>query len=236
MVVLDVTTRQPLPIDPGIASRRVFYLPSGELVAAPYGAGLDLWTPAGTRRHVDLPQAHDATVPGGSTAVWLLTRSDRVMRWERGVLDDLLPGGGAHTLAVSPDGALVALAAAGGVRIHDLRDGTSRSIAIAGSEVTALLVDPARAWLAIGQRSGTVEIWDLADLTVVARLRGHDQRISGLGLTADGLLWSTSWDGGVALWSLAALTRPRDELRRVAEATWGDGLVGADASAPAAQP
>jgi WD40 repeat protein len=229
VVELDVAGWRARAIEPTVASRRVFYLPDGGLIGAPYGPGLDHWDGRGRRRHLDVPQALDVHVAPGGDVVWMLSRDDRLRSWRDGTLADVAPARGAHALGASADGATVALASTDGVRVLRRRgDGAAldeRWLDGGAGEVSEVIVARDGAWVAAGTLTGVVEVWRVADGALVARLRGHRGRNGALALGPRGALITTGWDGAAVAWDLDVLARPAAALAASAAAAWGEGLV-----------
>lgn len=64
--------------------------------------------------------------------------------------------------------------------------------------------------LASAEANGEITVWSLPDGRVQQRWRAHTDSVHGLALLADGRAVSASYDGSLALWSVAAT-----ELRRI---------------------
>ena len=108
------------------------------------------------------------------------------------------------------------LAVHGGTAYLASADGTVRAIDLArgreaarwhlGDAATAVAVSPDGAYLVAGGKSGIVCLRRLPGGELLQCLVAHRGRISGLEVDPAGRrLASSSWDGGVALWSLPAL-------------------------------
>jgi WD40 repeat protein/serine/threonine protein kinase len=112
-------------------------------------------------------------------------------------------GGGAPALAVSPDGATVAIGAGGGeVVLWDAnrRTETSRWAGHDGN-VAAVAFQPGGVVLATGGVDARVRLWDTSTQKPVRTLEGHTRGILTLAWSADGKrLASGSEDNTVRLW------------------------------------
>ncbi|MFI5987359.1 hypothetical protein ACIBEA_41630 [Streptomyces sp. NPDC051555] len=138
--------------------------------------------------------------------------------------------GAVQTLALSPDGSV--LATSGDGRTVALRDGrTGRQTALlkghsAAVQTLAFSRDGRR--LASAGDDGTVMVWDVATRSRLATLTGHTARIRGLAFTADGALLSGAEDGRVVRWPLdpgpAAVGICRSAGRSLTREQWADHL------------
>ncbi|HEY0497680.1 MAG TPA: caspase family protein [Kutzneria sp.] len=144
-------------------------------------------------------------------------------------------------LAFSPDGAKLAAASSDGVRLFDT---TSRQL-IGGPfgdtvdnkqhGVSSVAFSPDKRTLAVGDQSGNIRIWDVAQRTVLGpTMSGHTGAVSSLAFSPDGkvlasagsVLWqegthSYSNDGTVRLWN----TESHEQI--------GDPLINGRSSGPA---
>jgi WD40 repeat protein len=140
--------------------------------------------------------------------------------WEvaTGELLRQLPGSGyiVRALAFSPDGSVLAACChrpfpqpASDVRVWDVRSGKLLKMLAAGTGgfhehlVEDLAFSPDGRRLATASHDTTARIWNTADWTLQAVLKGHQDGIYGLDIAPDGLSLATaSWDGTLQLWSL----------------------------------
>ncbi|MFC0542274.1 caspase, EACC1-associated type [Kutzneria chonburiensis] len=136
-------------------------------------------------------------------------------------------------LAFSPDGAMLAAAGYDGVRLFDTT--SHRLIGIPFGDtvvvnkqhgVTSIAFSPDKRTLAVGDVNGNIQIWDVAQRTVIApMLSGHSGTISSLAYSPDGKVLasagSTEWhtdnntytnDGTVRLWDTATHQQIGDPL------------------------
>ncbi len=110
-------------------------------------------------------------------------------------------------LLLDPAGRVLAQAQAGRVLLQDLA------------------ISPDGRYIAAGDLNGDLWLWTLPELVLVARMRGHQGRVSTLSFAPDGrLLASASWDATARLWDLGQLDADPTDLLAEIEAAWGLGL------------
>jgi hypothetical protein len=157
-----------------------------------------------------------------SNAILAVALPDQILLLEVNTQTELqglpyTPGpSGAPPLAFSPDGALLAIGAGGGVQIYGATDFALRQTLSLyegeGGEVYALAFSPDASFLAVGgnalpggTNSSKIELWDANGGALLARMGGVgvDQFILGLAFSADGrLLNAISRDGLWQIWAL----------------------------------
>jgi len=110
--------------------------------------------------------------------------------------------GGVNSIAFSPDGATLATAGVGGIRLWDPASGASKGMLGGGSPgfgVVAFSADGGR--IAVASWTGALQIWDVASGRPISRMAGHDGRTLALAWSPDGrTLASGGYDGQVRLW------------------------------------
>jgi WD40 repeat protein/energy-coupling factor transporter ATP-binding protein EcfA2 len=132
-----------------------------------------------------------------------------------------LPGVGATSVALSPDGSLVAAGAGDGtVRLWDVA--ARQELAVLGADygagghsraVASVAFSADGAQLYSGSEDQSIGVWDVTGLgsTPAAFLRGHTGGVLGLAVdTINSRLLSVSWDGTLRMWNLEDAV----ELRR----------------------
>ncbi|MBL8936848.1 MAG: protein kinase [Archangium sp.] len=137
----------------------------------------------------------------GDGAGFVAVREDGVVRrfdTSMQVRDEVLVPGARRAVSPSLSAPLI-VGDAQGVTLGGRRLG-------AHAEVTALAVDAAARWLAVGTVDGVLRIHALPGGEVLAQAALHDERISALAFS-DVELVSVSWDRSVRRWSLAPLVR-----------------------------
>jgi eukaryotic-like serine/threonine-protein kinase len=107
-------------------------------------------------------------------------------------------------------------------------DGAGATIASAdlpASRAVDLAVSADGVWVAVGHLDGQITLWRSVDLSLVAVLRGHEQRVAAMAFDPKGaVLVSGGWDGMVRQWGLQALTAGGDSYVAALEAGWGRDL------------
>ncbi len=137
---------------------------------------------------------------GGRTSVW--TADDQRVA---SVVED--ESGGAEALAWSPDGSLLASAAASTVRLWDPRSSTQLARFAARAPVNAIAFHPSGRYVAVGCSDGTVELWSVATATVIATLAGLGPD-RGIAMTPDGAVDGTIAVGDPLFWIAGGLALP----------------------------
>jgi len=98
------------------------------------------------------------------------------------------------------------------------------SVDLDGRRVFDVAVSPDGRLVATGERQGTARLWSALDGTLVADLRGHDERVVSVAFDPSGRRLATgSWDRSVRRWDLTRLADgPVGIRRRLAEveAAW----------------
>jgi WD40 repeat protein len=110
-----------------------------------------------------------------------------------------------RTVAVSPDGRLIAAGSQSGrITLADRRLHTTRSIPGGGGQVNDLAFDPTGRVLAAATADGEIRLWDVADRALIgAPLVGHVGAVVSLAFNSTGTeLVSGGLDGTVWLWDL----------------------------------
>ncbi|MCB9739153.1 MAG: protein kinase [Deltaproteobacteria bacterium] len=223
-------------LDASTHARRVAILRSGAITVAPYGANLVVHPPSGATPTVLLPSAEDGTAHAFR---------DLAVSADRRLLVGVDAGGGvwevedraplalrrvaavaaAEVATVSPDRARIAVAAPNRVVVLDRQGTVLLERLTGGGRIHDIAWSPDGRWLALGELPGTARLLRADDLTTVAVLRGHQQRVSAVSFdAASRRLATTSWDGSALLWDVeTANLRPEALLLRTQE-RWGIGL------------
>ncbi|MEO8550233.1 MAG: protein kinase [Kofleriaceae bacterium] len=94
----------------------------------------------------------------------------------------------------------------------------------AGTPITDATFDPSGGRVALGQRDGTVDVWDVEHATRIARTRCHDGAVTAVHFSNAGdRIASASEDGTACVWVVAKpdlLVLLRGHLRPVIDAKW----------------
>ncbi|MER5381781.1 NB-ARC domain-containing protein [Streptomyces sp. NPDC002688] len=133
-------------------------------------------------------------------------------------------------VAVTADGAHVATAQGGRVRIWSTTSGMRLHELHGCPDVTVAAFNADGTGLAVGNREGIVEVWDVGTRAQVHRFH-HASMCSSLGFSPDGLrLTSASMDRTVRIWDLAASSPQTQEISVSVAAVSPDGSRVATAS------
>jgi hypothetical protein len=195
------------------SQRRVGWLERGVIWGIGYDEPWHVWRPDGTevaRGPHDVTWLDAQGSTDGRGAMFLDTRGE-VLRLDGDTLGvtPVATHPGASAIAADRDGAYWLLGPAG-ITAHDAT-GTARrtipSTLVPGGAraVSAMSMSRDGALLAVGLLDGQLVLWDAASGERLAIAHPHRDRVAVLTFAADdGLLWSGSWDGQVAL-----MTTPR---------------------------
>jgi WD40 repeat protein len=138
-----------------------------------------------------------------SPAVTQQLKSGQVNLPQLGLLLNAASGGA--SLAVSPDGRIVATGSDdGSARLWDIVSGhVVRSFGGHTAPVTSVVFSPDGRVLFTGSLDKTVKAWDVSTGKEIRRMMDHTNGVIGLAISPDGkTLLSRSLDGTVSLWSL----------------------------------
>jgi eukaryotic-like serine/threonine-protein kinase len=166
-----------------------------------------------------------------------LDKTCRLWNFASGVQRQFFAGPYDHfsALALAPDGDSFAWTGGADVSLglYSLVDNTERAFPLQ-QEGRSLAYSPDGRLLAIGDREGTVHIWDAARMQPVRSLHGHTHGVRALAFSHEGrTLASASADRVVKIWDvatfleLATLEGPSDELRALAWSPAGHTLAAA---------
>ena len=113
------------------------------------------------------------------------------------------PAGAVQSLALSPDGKLLAIVYAdNAIRLFDLQAGMQRVRVPAGTgRYQAIAVTGDNRFIVSGSDNGAVSVWDATTGAKVHDLQGHSGAVNAIVSTADGTVVATAGaDGTVRLW------------------------------------
>jgi len=114
------------------------------------------------------------------------------------------PAGAVESLALSPDGKLLAIINAdNAIRLFDLQAGVQRArLAGGGGRVLAAAITGDDRFVVSGNDGGEVTLWDAVKGAKVRDLRGHAGAIEAIASSSDGSVIATAGaDGTVRLWA-----------------------------------
>lgn len=130
----------------------------------------------------------------------------------------MYPGGAAHrdfvhSLAVSPDGNLIASGGYRVVKLWQKQAGNKKFQVAAGNAVKTVAVSSDGKWLAIGAADNSIQIVDAKTGKTAKKLNGHSGAVNSVQFSADSAkLVSASADKTVRVWDVAK----GNEIRKVA--------------------
>jgi WD40 repeat protein len=175
-----------------------------------------------SRQHVKLRTGNFSAVafaPNGKTLALAPWSSQMVQLWdlaERRVTASFPVPSVVYSVAVSPDGRLLAAGSMGTVRIWDVKTGRESELyhtPLRRVPIFCVAFSPDGRTLASGTADCNVRLWDVAAGHLRATLRGHSFYISSLSFSPDGkTLASASADTTVRFWD-ATSGQPVDTLR-----------------------
>ncbi len=216
----DVGSWQLRPLDAAAAStRRVVFTADGELIAARYSRGPLRWSPSGAAIPLDGPEMIDLVTTPDRRRAMMLAVDGTVYALDGGGLRPVLRSPGASVVAAWAGGEAVATSRLGAIEL-EVPGRPHRRLELA-TRVLDLAVSPDERYLLAALIDGTVAIWRLDDLALVATLRGHTQRVAHLAVAGDGTVLGAGWDGQVLAWDLRALEATPAALIAELEARWG---------------
>ncbi len=214
----------------------VAWSPDGELLASGgKDAKVTVWSLA-SGKVVKVIQGHNGPVHAvaWSRQLGLLASasSDKSVRvwnaqsWEQVKEFDIAPGYGTdtHSIAWSPSGELLAMAAWGDLRIWNAVTGLlSDPMSLTRTHLQDLSWSPNSRFIAVATFQHAIDIWNAESLEHSVSLEGHAEQQSGVSFSRDGmLLGSKSTDGTFRLWS----TSHWQLLHTVKESSSGDDRAG----------
>jgi WD40 repeat protein len=141
------------------------------------------------------------------------------------------PAGGSCSLAVSPDGRLVAAGMVNReIKLWSLADGTElRSFAGHAGAVGAVAFSPDGRIVASGSADKMIKLWDVTSGRELGTLAGHASWIGCLAFSPDGqTLASSGGDKTIRLWDVAR-RRERERLLGHTEPVWAVAFAAKDA-------
>jgi sugar lactone lactonase YvrE len=136
--------------------------------------------------------------------------------------------GRAHSVAVSPDGQLLAAGTSLGIYLYDARTLAERFFIPSETWVRSISFSPDGQMLASGSYDPTVRLWRVADGALMRTLEGHTGWVRNVAFSPDGeTLASASDDNTVRLWQVSDGTTLRifDETGARAVAFSPDGAL-----------
>jgi WD40 repeat protein len=141
------------------------------------------------------------------------------------------PAGGSCSLAVSPDGRLVAAGTVNReIKLWSLADGTElRSLAGHAGSVGAVAFSPDGRIVASGSADKMIKLWDVTSGRQLATLAGHTSWIGCLAFSSDGqTLASSGGDKTIRLWDVVR-GRERQRLLGHTDPVWAVAFAAKDA-------
>ena len=109
-----------------------------------------------------------------------------------------------HEIALSPDGRLLAVASTQGVYLYNAETLEKVRLIETNARAVSVAFSPDGALLASASGDRTVQLWQVADGTLLRTLKGHTASVLSVAFAPDGaLLASASDDRTVRLWRVA---------------------------------
>ncbi len=119
----------------------------------------------------------------------------QLARWGKGRVNEV---------AYSPDGRLLAVASSLGIYLYDAEGLEEVRFIETAAWVNSIAFSPDGEMLASGARDGTVNLWRVADGSLLRTLAGHTDWVLSVAFSPDGkTLVSGAADGTVNLWRVA---------------------------------
>jgi len=162
----------------------------------------------------------------GTVKIWDSSTGALLRRFEVGK-----PAGGACSLAVSPDGRLLAAGTVNReIKLWSLADGTElSSLAGHAGGVEAVAFSPDGRIVASGSADKTIKLWDVTSGRELGTLAGHSSWIGCVAFSPDGqTLASSGGDKTIRLWDVAR-GRERQRLLGHTEPVWAVAFAAKDA-------
>jgi len=129
----------------------------------------------------------------------------------------------AGPLALSEDGAWLAIAQRRGVTVHAIDGPDPARLVETPDEPLSVALARGALWLAVGYRDGALRIYDPRTEEPRAVIHAHEARVANLRFTPGGAwLWSAGWDGHILGWSVRELEQGPEAWRQQLRATWGE--------------
>jgi WD40 repeat protein len=199
------------PLADGKASQRSISAHNGAVTAA-------LFTPNGGQI---ASRGGDGTIKIWDSSTGALLRTFQVGK----------PPGGSCSLAVSPDGRLIAAGTVNReIKLWSLADGTElRSLTGHAGAVNAVAFSPDGRTVASGSTDKTIKLWDVTSGRELGTLTGHTSSIACLAFSPDGqTLASGGGDRTIRLWDVAH-GRELQRLLGHTEVVWAVAFAAKDA-------
>lgn len=106
------------------------------------------------------------------------------------------------------------------------RDGTQiAALTEPGMHTTDVALSPDGALVAVGDITGVLRVWSVADGVLRLRARGHTLRIGDVEFSDDGRsIYTASWDHSARRWDVGAISADPAAVRREVEDAWARTL------------
>jgi len=131
-----------------------------------------------------------------------------------------------EAVAFSPDSGLLATGGRdGALRLFDAATNEPKGMLLAEEPLTALAFHPSGRYVVVGSSKGLVSIFSVPQLAFVQEVRAHMEPVSALAFSAQGTLYTGSWDKHVRAWESREETLRTDQARVIFDRRGGFSVV-----------
>lgn len=217
------TWRRSVLATPPRAVRHLSYDDQGRLLMMHMLPIIGVWSGPTAMRDIPLPEVTDFSASPNRAQHTLLLRGGSIWRLNEGHVTRVPVDVSKTSERVATMPTHDAIAVSHG-RVLEIIHPGGRTERMTPAYVTALLGSQDESvWIA-AHSNGTLTVWRHPDATLLAILRGHEQRVAHVAFAADGKLVTAGWDGQILQWDLSVLSADPKQLVERAERVWGAKL------------